>query len=170
MLSYRLSDWDGCRINGQMRIVKIVLVCLAVAFVLIQFARIDRSNPPVVQKNSIEAVLNVPPDIQQIFGKSCNDCHSNKTVYPWYTQVAPVSWWLRNHIDEGRRELNVSEFATYPAKKQDRKLEDVCEQVKAGAMPLPSYLIVHDGAALSEQDKQVICDWTAAERAKLPRQ
>ena len=152
-----------------MRIVKIVLICLAIAFVLIQFVRIDRSNPPVVSENSIEAAVNVPADIEQIFGRSCNDCHSNKTVYPWYTQVAPVSWWLRNHIDDGRRELNLNEFATYAARKQDRKLEEVCDQVKSGEMPLPSYLIVHGGAALSEQDKQVICDWTAVERAKLPK-
>ncbi len=153
-----------------MKIVKIVLVVLAAVFILIQFVRIDRSNPPVVTENSIEAVLNVPPDMQQIFGRSCNDCHSNKTVYPWYTQVAPVSWWLRNHIDEGRRELNLNEFATYPARKQDRKLEEVCDQVKSGQMPLPSYLIVHGEATLSEQDKQMICEWTAAERAKIPKQ
>jgi hypothetical protein len=152
-----------------MRIVKIVLICLAIAFVLIQFVRIDRSNPPVVAENSIEGAINVPADIEQIFGRSCNDCHSNKTVYPWYTQVAPVSWWLRNHIDEGRRELNLNEFATYPARKQDRKLEEMCDQVKQGEMPLPSYLIVHGGAKLSDQDKQTICDWTAAERAKIPK-
>jgi hypothetical protein len=152
-----------------MRIVKIVLICLAVLFVLIQFVRIDRSNPPVVPENSIEAAVNVPADIEQIFGRSCNDCHSNKTVYPWYTQVAPVSWWLRNHIDDGRRELNLNEFATYPARKQDRKLEEVCDQVKSGEMPLPSYLIVHGGATLSEQDKQTICDWTSAARASIPK-
>ena len=152
-----------------MRIIKIILICLAVVLVLIQFVRIDRSNPPVVPENSIDAVVNVPADVQQIFGRSCNDCHSNKTVYPWYTQVAPVSWWLKNHIDDGRRELNLNEFATYPAKKQDRKLEEVCDQVKSGEMPLPSYLIVHSEAALSEQDKQVICDWTAAARAAIPK-
>ena len=152
-----------------MRIVKIILICLAIAFLLIQFVRIDRSNPPVLPENSIEAAVNVPADVEQIFGRSCNDCHSNKTVYPWYTQVAPVSWWLRNHIDEGRRELNLNECATYPARKQDRKLEELCDQVKQGEMPLPSYLIVHGGATLTEQDKQVICDWTAAERAKIPK-
>jgi hypothetical protein len=152
-----------------MRIVKIVLIGLVVVFALIQFVRIDRSNPPVIPENSIEAAVSVPADIQQIIGRSCNDCHTNKTVYPWYTQVAPVSWWLRNHIDEGRRELNFNEFATYPAKKQDRKLEEVCDQVKAGEMPLPSYLIVHGGATLTDQDRQVICDWTNMVRASIPK-
>ena len=153
-----------------MRIVKIILVCLAVIFVLIQFVRIDRSNPPIVAENTMETALNVPPDIQQIMSRSCNDCHSNKTVYPWYTQVAPVSWWLRNHIEDGRRELNTSEFATYNVRKKSKKLEEVCEQVKSGEMPLPSYLIVHRSAALSPSEIEALCAWSETERAKLPTQ
>jgi len=153
-----------------MRIVKIVVIVLAVAFALIQFVRIDRSNPPIVAENTIEATAAVPADIQQILSRSCNDCHSNKTVYPWYTQVAPVSWWLRDHIDEGRRELNFSEFASYSPRKKGKKLEEVCEQVRSNEMPLPSYLIIHRDAALNENDKNALCDWAAAERAKIPSQ
>ena len=154
---------------SSMRVVKIVLVALAVIFALIQFVRVDKSNPPVVAENSMEAAINVPADIQQILARSCNDCHSNKTVYPWYTQVAPVSWWLRNHINEGRRELNISEFATYNDRKKGKKLEEICEQVRSGEMPLPSYLIVHSEAPLSESDKNALCDWSNSERAKFEK-
>lgn len=150
-----------------MRVVKIILISLAVVFALIQFIRIDKANPPVEPEKTMEAAINVPADIQQIMARSCNDCHSNKTVYPWYTQIAPVSWWLKNHINEGRRELNTSEFATYAPKKRERKLKEVCEQVRSGEMPLPSYLIVHRDAALAPSEIDAICSWTDAERAKI---
>lgn len=150
-----------------MRIVKIVLVCLAVVFLLIQFVRIDYTNPPVEPEKTMEAAINVPADIQQIMARSCNDCHSNKTVYPWYTQIAPVSWWLKNHINEGRRELNTSEFATYAPKKKDRKLEEICGQVRSGEMPLPSYLIMHGDAKLAPSEIDAICAWTDAERKNI---
>ena len=150
-----------------MRIVKIVLICLAVVFALIQFVRIDKSNPPVEPEKTMEAAINVPPDIQQIMARSCNDCHSNKTVYPWYSNVAPVSWWLRNHITEAKRELNVSEYATYAPKKQERKLKEICEQVRSGEMPLPSYLIIHRDSVLSQSEIDAICAWTDGERKKI---
>ena len=150
-----------------MRIVKIVLICLAVVFVLIEFVRIDKTNPPVDAEKTMEAAINVPPDIQQILARSCNDCHSNKTVYPWYSNVAPVSWWLRNHINEAKRELNMSEYATYAPKKQERKLKEVCEQVRSAEMPLPSYLIIHRESALSPSEIDAICAWTDAERKKF---
>ena len=152
-----------------MRIFKIILVCLAAVFVLIQFVRIDRSNPPIVAARTIETVINVPPDIQQIMSRSCNDCHTNKTIYPWYSQVAPVSWWLRDHIDHGRSHLNMSEYGGYELRQQEHKLEEICEQVDAGLMPLPSYLIMHRNAALSDGDKKAICEWTKVESDKFPR-
>jgi hypothetical protein len=153
-----------------MRILKIVFICLAVVFVLVQFVRIDRSNPPVDQARTIESVVNVPADIQQIMSRSCNDCHTHKTIYPWYTNVAPVSWWLRDHIDHGREHLNMSEYGGYTTRQQEHKLEEICEQVEAGLMPLPSYLIMHRDAALSGDEKKAICNWTNTERAKFPKE
>ena len=146
-----------------MRIVKIILICAAVVLVLIQFVRIDRSNPPIDPTRSIEAVVNVPADIQQIMSRSCNDCHSNKTIYPWYSNVAPVSWWLRDHIDHGRSHLNMSDYAGYTPQQQARRLEEICEQVEAGLMPL------HGDAVLSDSDKKAICDWTGTERSKFSK-
>ena len=149
-----------------MRLVKIILISIAVIFGLIQFVRIDRSNPPIAPEKALESVVNVPADIQQVLARSCNDCHSHKTVYPWYTQIAPVSWWLRHHIDHGREHLNFSEFATLPPNSRERKLEEICEEVRSDRMTLPSYLIMHD-ATLSESDKNAICAWTEAEREKF---
>ena len=149
------------------KVAKITAIVIAVIFVGMQFVRIDRSNPPVVVENSIGSAVEVPADIQQIMARSCNDCHSNRTVYPWYTNIAPVSWWLRNHIDDGRRHFNADEFATYNLKKQSKKLEEVCDQVRSGEMPLPSYLIIHTDSALSESDKDALCKWSESERTRL---
>jgi len=149
------------------KIVKVVAIILVVAFIVIQFFRIDRTNPPIDEANKLEAAMAVPTDVYLILGRSCNDCHSNNTVYPWYTNVQPVAWWLRDHIDEGRRELNFSEYNSYSAKKKKHKLEEICEQVESGNMPLPSYLWMHRDAALTDSDKKILCDWSKQEHDKI---
>ena len=150
-----------------MKIVKIILISLAVIFVLMQFFRIDRSNPQIEPAKTLEAVVSVPPDIQQILARSCNDCHTHKTVYPWYSNVAPVSWWMKYHIDDSKEHFNMSEFASYNPKQREHKLEEVCDEVRAGRMPLPSYLIMHGEAALAPTEVDAICAWTEAERKKI---
>lgn len=149
------------------KIVKILAVVIVAALVVIQFFRIDKTNPTIVEGNTIDAAMAVPPDVKLILGRSCNDCHSNNTVYPWYSNVQPVAWFLKDHIDEGRHELNLSEFNTYSAKKKKRKLEEVCEMVESAAMPLPSYLWIHRDAGLSETEKRALCDWAKAGAAKI---
>lgn len=146
------------------RVLKWIAIGIAVIFVAIQFVRIDKANPPIDPSKTIENTMNVPADVQQILARSCNDCHSNKSVYPWYSNVAPVSWWLKDHIDEARRELNVSEWGTYTNKKKEHKLEEICSETRSHAMPLPSYLWVHGDAALTESDINTLCTWTDAER------
>jgi hypothetical protein len=149
------------------KIVKIVLLVLAFGFIISQFIRPDFSNPPVVQAETLFASTEVPADVQHVLTRSCNDCHSNETQYPWYSKVSPFNWWLANHIDEGRHELNFSAWNTYSGPKKAKKLEEVCEQVEHGEMPLPSYLWGHPGAALSESDVKLLCDWSKAESARL---
>ncbi len=146
----------------------VVVIVLAAAFVVIQFFQIDKVNPPVVAADSIEASVSVPPDIAQIIGRSCSDCHSNNTVYPWYTSTQPAGWFMKDHIDEGRREVNFSVFNTYSARKKAKKLEEICEQVSSKEMPLPSYLWIHWDAALKDTEIQALCDWSkqAAESLK----
>ena len=149
------------------KILKVVIIVVIAAFVVIQFFRIDKTNPPILEAETINAVTAVPPDIALIIGRSCNDCHTNNTVYPWYSNVQPTAWFLKSHIDDGKRHLNLSKFATYDDKKRKKKLEEICEQVETGEMPLPSYLWIHRDAVLSESEKKAICDWTKQAVSKL---
>jgi hypothetical protein len=142
------------------RILKVILIFTAVVFAVMQFFRIDQYAEPIVQSETLQAAAPVPADISQILARSCNDCHSNQTSFPWYANIQPAGWFLAGHIDEGRRELNFSKFNTYDAAKKSRKLDEICDQVKAGSMPLPSYLWIHGEAVLSQSDAQALCDWT----------
>ncbi|PYS21766.1 MAG: cytochrome C [Acidobacteria bacterium] len=149
------------------RILKIVLIVIVVIFVGMQAIRPTLSNPPVDELQTINGRTQMTPQVAAILDRSCRDCHSNKTVWPWYTQIAPVSWWLSNHVNDGRRNLNLSEWGKLASDRQDRKLRQMCDEVQDGAMPLSSYLPMHPTAKLSDQDKKVLCDWTDAERQRL---
>jgi len=146
---------------------KIIVIVGVIAFIGIQFIRPDFTNPPVVEADTLEASMQVPEQVDAILNRSCVDCHTNKTVYPWYSKIAPVSWWLGNHISEGRRELNMSVWNTYSPKKKANKLNEICEQVESGEMPLPSYLWIHRYAVLKEGETKTLCDWANAEKAKI---
>jgi hypothetical protein len=150
-----------------LKVLKWIVVAVAVIFLGIQFVRPARTNPAVDPSQALEAHTQITPEVASILERSCRDCHSNKTVWPWYTHVAPISWWLTNHVNEGRRELNMSEWGRLPRDRQDRKLRQICDEVADGMMPLSSYLPMHPTARLSEQDKKVLCDWTEAERNRL---
>lgn len=152
------------------KILKVAAVVVVVLFVLIQFVRPDQKNPQTNPADTLEASVQVPDDVKTILSRSCADCHSNETHLPWYSQISPVSWYLKNHIDEGRRELNFGEFNTYSPRKKAKKLEEICEQVMENEMPLPSYLWIHRDAGLSEADRSRLCDWSSAEKAKIPQQ
>lgn len=146
---------------------KIALIVIVAFLVVAQFFRPSRVNPPIDPAKTLVANAQVPPDVQGILERSCNDCHSNNTVYPWYSNVAPVSWLLASDINGGHHEMNFSEWGTYTQKKKLRKLKAICEQVKQGDMPLWFYLPLHPNAKLSDADKAAICAWTQAETARL---
>ena len=140
--------------------IKIVAIIVVVGFLTIQFFQIDKSAPTVVQAETLEAAVSVPPDIKLILGRSCNDCHSNTTIYPWYSNIQPAGWFLKSHIDDGKRHLNFSIFNTYEPKKKAEKLEEICEEVQSGGMPLPSYLWIHWDAVLKDTEAKALCEWT----------
>ena len=148
--------------------VKIIAIVIAAGFIVLQFFRIDKTSQPIVQVETLEAAVSVPADVSQIMVRACNNCHTNSTIFPWYANVQPVGWFLKGHIDEGRRKMNFSVWKTYEATKQRRKLAEVCEEIRSKAMPLPSYLWLHWNAQLSEAEVKVVCDWTDSERAKMP--
>ena len=146
---------------------KIFLVLL-VLFLAIQFyPRPAKNTASALSPNDITSKHAVPGNVQALLKESCNDCHSNNTVYPWYSTIQPVAWWLGGHIAEGKRKLNFSEFAGYSLRKQYHKLEEVEEMVAEGEMPLPSYTIVHTSGKLTEEEKKVLIDWSRQARAAM---
>jgi hypothetical protein len=149
------------------KILKIAVIVLAAAFVIAQFVRPDRTLPHENPADTLEASTQVPAGVEAILTRSCADCHSNRTVYPWYSNVSPFSWFLANHITEGRRELNISTWNTTDTKRRVRKLDKMCEEVQNGEMPLPSYLWIHWNAKLSKNEVNTLCTWTEAEKNRL---
>ncbi len=139
---------------------KIAYILLA-ALVIIQFFRPERNTASGAQTNAIANKYAVPANVNGILQKACNDCHSNNTVYPWYANIQPVAWWLADHVNEGKGELNFDEFLTYSPKKAHHKMEEVIEMVKEGEMPLNSYTIIHRNANLSQEEKVAITDWAS---------
>lgn len=150
-----------------LRVLKWFLLVLALVFIVIQFKRPARTNPPVDESQTIYARANVPPQVAAILERSCRDCHSNKTVWPWYTNFAPLSWFIVDHVNEGRKHLNLSEWGKLDKDRQNKKLREICDEVTDGNMPLSSYTPLHPGSTLSPEDIKTLCDWTEAERKKL---
>ena len=149
------------------KILKILAIVIVVAFIVLQFFRIDKSVPSINPSETLESAVSVPPDVSLILGRSCNDCHSYSTIYPWYSNVQPVAWFLKNHIDDGRRKLNLSIFNTYTNKKKAKKLEEICEQVESKEMPLPSYLWIHWDSTLKDTEARALCDWANQAKATI---
>src|SRR5216683_7428812 len=145
------------------RISKWLVITLVVLFLAIQFVRPARTNPAVDESQTLFARTQMTPPVAAILDRSCRDCHSNKTVWPWYTNVAPVSWFIVDHVNEGRSNLNLSEWGRYDQRRQGKKLEQMCDEVKDGAMPLSSYTPLHPGSKPSPDDVKTLCDWTEAE-------
>ena len=146
---------------------KFALIAIVAFLVVAQFFRPAFVNPPVDPAKTLPANAVIPPNVESIFERSCYDCHSNKTVYPWYSKVAPVSWLLASDINDGRSNVNFSEWGNLTQKRKLRKLKNICDQVKGGDMPLWFYLPLHPRAKLSAGDVGAICNWTVAERARL---
>lgn len=135
-----------------------------VAFVGAQVVPVARTNPPVNPAHTIFTSLPVPTAVVEILNRACEDCHSNQTAWPWYSRVAPVSWVTVHDVNEGRRELNLSEWGRYAPRRQDRKLKEICEQVESGSMPMAAYTLVHRQAALTPSDRRTLCEWAAEAR------
>jgi Haem-binding domain len=135
--------------------------------ILIQLVRPSTVNPPIDSKQEIAAHLKVEPAVQSIFDRSCNDCHSNQTVWPWYSHVAPVSWLVASDVNDGRRHVNFSEWGTYPIEKSGKLLEEICKEVRAGDMPPLQYMPMHRGSKLTKADQQEVCRWTGTARQSL---
>ena len=149
-----------------------ILLFLLVVLIVMQVIRPKLDNNSGTATHSIATITSIPDETGQLLKRSCYDCHSNTTAYPWYAHVQPVGWWLDDHVNEGKKELNFDEFTTYPLRKQYHKLEEVVEMVKEKEMPLNSYTWIHKDADLSTEQRQQLINWSeklmADMKAKYP--
>ncbi len=139
---------------------KKVVIGLLVFLLAIQFIRPEQ-NDSDIRTYDISTAYQVPEEVNKVLKVACNDCHSNKTEYPWYSRVQPVAWWLDHHVTDGKRHLNFSAFTNLPIAIQNHKFEELVEMVEEDEMPLPSYTYfgLHRGANLNETQKELVMDW-----------
>jgi hypothetical protein len=139
---------------------KFAYIVFAVILVLaaIQLFQPDRTNPPVDPKMTFETVARPSPAVWSIINRACRDCHTNSTVWPWYSRLAPASWLVASDVQEGREHLNFSEWGRLGPEMSKEKLKQVCSEVREGDMPLWQYALIHSQARLSQADKDALCN------------
>lgn len=147
---------------------KKILIGLLVVLVIIQFFRPEK-NDSNDNTYAITTAYEVPKEVDNILRVSCNDCHSNNTVYPWYSNVQPVAWWLDDHVEHGKGHLNFSEFTNRPIAIQNHKWEEVVEMVEKKEMPLKdyTYLGLHPEANLTDEQRELLISWAKSQMTYL---
>ena len=140
---------------------KRALLIFLIIFILMQFIRVDQTNVAVEKDLEIKA----PIEIMTIFKQSCYDCHSNEVKWPWYSEIAPFSWTITNHVDNGRDWLNFSIWETYTDEEKEKRLKGIYRTAYA-IMPLPTYIWLHKEADLSRKQRNLIRDWTGVRKHK----
>ena len=143
---------------------KKILIGLGVLLLVIQFFPTEKNESNDLT-HDIATKYKVSDDVNHLLQVSCNDCHSNKTQYPWYANVQPVAWWLNDHVVDGKKHLNFSEFTKLPLFVQNHKFEEVIEMVEDKEMPLDdyTYLGLHSEANLTDKQRTKITDWAKAQ-------
>lgn len=147
-----------------MKIGKKIAVVLLIILVGIQFYRPKKNNAEYRNVAAFEAETEVNNAVKTILENNCYNCHSNKTEYPWYAEVAPISFWINDHIENGNKHFNVSEWENYSDKKKDHKLDELIEEVEASEMPLKSYTITH--GTITQAEKEALINWAQTARQK----
>ncbi len=150
-----------------MKTLKIIALILLVAFVGIQFIPTERNQSDLVPKTDFLLVNNTPENIGNLLQVSCYDCHSNNTNYPWYNKVQPIAWFLEDHIKEGKKELNFSEWDEYSNRRKNSKLRSIISQIRDDEMPLFSYTLLHRDAVFSETEKELVMEYMSKIRDGL---
>jgi hypothetical protein len=146
---------------------KWAVMILTLIFTGLQFTTPAHTNPPFDEAQTLQGTTAVPSEVSALFARSCNDCHSNKTNWRWYTYVAPVSWFTVGHVNDARGELNFSVWGSYGARMKGTRLRAICDQCERGTMPLASYARIHREVTLSADEVKRICAWTKEESTRL---
>jgi heme-binding protein len=147
-------------------LIKVITFAAAGVIVAAQAIRPARTNPQVDPARTIEHAVPIPPETAAILDRACANCHSNRTEWPWYAHVAPVSWFVIDHVNHARTHLNLSDWARLSPTEADRLLDQMCTLTREGEMPMWSYLLMHDEARLTPQDVQQLCNWAAKARGQ----
>lgn len=143
------------------------LILILVILVIIQFIRIEKTMPEANTEADFISSTNPPSEIANLIKTSCYDCHSYHVKYPWYAEIAPVSWYIKHHVNEGLERINFSDWVAYSDKKAARKLEACAETVELENMPLSSYTLLHSEARLTREQRKKLSDWFKNEAGKL---
>jgi hypothetical protein len=149
---------------------KKIFIGLLLILMAIQFIRPSQNKSTEAQTNDIAVTMNVPDEVNIIIRKACYDCHSNTTNYPWYAHIQPVAWWLNHHIEEGKDELNFSEFGGYKTKRKIKKFNEIASEVTNGEMPLDSYTWIHKDAKLTKEEAKLLINWANLMANKLKQE
>lgn len=147
-----------------------ILFGLALLLIVLQFFGPDTSVSEYDASKDFLSVYQPSQEISAILQSACYDCHSYQTNYPWYSNIVPISWWLQDHIDEGRDEFNLSLWADYTPERADHKIEEAIELVEDEEMPLPSYTWIHSDARLSNTERDELVVWFTSLRSDLQQQ
>lgn len=148
-----------------MKIAKQIGWILLIVFMAMQFFR-PAKNVTIGDHTALFlSETNPPREVKLMLETTCYDCHSNHTVYPWYANIAPLSYWMAGHIRVGKGHLNFSEWESYTSKKKDHKLEELIEEVEGGEMPLKEYRWTHKEARLTPEQKELVMEWAKKSRA-----
>ncbi|NQU85332.1 MAG: heme-binding domain-containing protein [Mariniphaga sp.] len=142
------------------------IVVIIVAFIALQFFQPEKNNQ-AIDNNHIFSSTDIPAPIQEILKSACLDCHSNQTRYPWYDRISPVSWYVTNHIEEGKEELNFSEWKRLSAIDKISLLNKICEETEEKKMPLKNYTAMHKSAKLTDKQIAELCNWAESYGMKI---
>ena len=137
---------------------KIILIVL-VALIAIQFIQPAHNTSNQVLATDITKIYRVPDSVQSLLKTACYDCHSNNTMYPWYSRIQPGAWFMANHVKNGKADLNFSEFGSYSLRKQHHKLKSIADEVEEGDMPVASYKLLHANARLTKDEQLLLINW-----------
>ena len=149
------------------RIFKWAVIAIGVALILIQIIRPDRTNPEFDRTKDFASVPGADTAIAALLRRACYDCHSFESSWPWYSNVAPVSWVVVDDVQEGRRHVNFSLWGKYPPSRRAQSLDDIHDQITLHNMPLPKYLLLHPEARLTQAERDSVVAWADREREKL---
>jgi hypothetical protein len=147
---------------------RLILVAV-ILLTMIQMFRPARTNPPIDPRREIGAHLAVDPVVSSLFAQSCNDCHSNRTIWPWYSRAAPASWLVVYDVNRGRKALNFSDWAGYGTEDQRKHLSEICREMSEGEMPGFPYVLLHPHTAVGNADVAAVCRWTAGQAGDSAR-